>query len=124
METVTTKSEIQALLESRNFTGLKALLEQWLPEELSLLCQDLSAEDCAVIFNAIDRERAFQTFENLEVNLQKELLNILPNRLVALILNDMSADNRTALLEELESEQLNKLLKLLTQKERKIALSL
>jgi magnesium transporter len=36
----------------------------------------------------------------------------------------MSADNRTALLEELNPEQLNKLLKLLTKKERSIAISL
>jgi len=104
--------------------GLKNLLEKWVPEELELLCEDLSVEDQLQVFNAIDRDRAFMLFENLELAVQKELVDALPNRLLALILNDMSADNRTALLEELGSEQLNKLLKLLTQKERGIALSL
>jgi magnesium transporter len=124
MEFETIKSDIQALLETRNMQGLKVLLEEWLPEEISLLCESLNLEDQIKVFQCIDRDRAFLTFENLDINDQKLLVDALPNRLVALILNDMSADNRTALLEELESEQLNKLLKLLTKKERKIALSL
>jgi magnesium transporter len=124
MELETVKSDIQGLLESRNMQGLKTLLEEWLPEEVALLCEDLDVIDTRQVFMAIDRDRAFQTFENLEISNQKSLVDILPNRLLALILNDMSADNRTALLEELESEQLNKLLKLLTKKERTIALSL
>jgi magnesium transporter len=118
------RSDIAALVESRDFAGLKALFSDWVPEELAALCRDLSPEDRATVFKTIDREQAFATFENLDVSDQKEILDLLPNRLVALILNDMSADNRTALLEELESEQLNRLLKLLTQKERGIALSL
>src|SRR5688572_5053973 len=100
MEIQSVKSDIQALLETRNMQGLKNLLEKWVPEELELLCEDLSVEDQLQVFNAIDRDRAFMLFENLELAVQKELVDALPNRLLALILNDMSADNRTALLEE------------------------
>lgn len=124
MEIDTDKTDIQGLLDARNMQGLKSLLEAWLPEELALLCENLSDKDQVQVFHAIDRDRAFATFENLEISVQKTLVDTLPNRLVSLILNDMSADNRTALLEELNTEQLNKLLKLLTKKERKIALSL
>lgn len=124
MEFETIKSDIQELLQVRNTQGLMQLLEEWLPEEIALLCDDLDTSDQVVVFQCIDRDRAFQAFENLEINVQKSLVAVMPNRLMSLILNDMSADNRTALLEELDTEQLNKLLKLLTQKERKIALSL
>ncbi len=124
MEIEAYKSDIQGLLETRNMQGLKTLLEDWLPEELALLCDDMSVDDIAQVFKAIDRDRAVTTFENIDISNQKLLVDELPNRLLSLILNDMSADNRTALLEELNSEQLNKLLKLLTHKERLIALSL
>lgn len=124
MELKEDKSEIIALLGSSGRDQLKEKLESWLPDELAELCQDLSVEDQAVVFSAIDREQAYQTFELLELTAQVALLDILRNRQLQLILNDMSADNRTALLEQLESEQLNKLLKLLTQKERRVALSL
>lgn len=124
MELDTNKTDIQGLLETRNLQGLKNLLADWVPEELELLCEDMEVSDQLQVFNAIDRDRAFQLFEKLENGIQKTLVDVLPNRLLALILNDMSADNRTALLEELNPEQLNKLLKLLTHKERIIALSL
>lgn len=124
MEFETKISDIQGLLEARDKQGLRALLAGWLPEELALLCEDLEFDDLVTIFTSLDRDRAVQTFENIPISIQKELVNLLPNRLLALILNDMSADNRTALLEELQPEQLNNLLKLLTKKERAIAISL
>ncbi len=124
MEIDNNKTDIQGLLESRDLQGLKSLLTDWVPEELTLLCEDMDIQDQLQVFKAIDRDRAFQLFENLDIGIQKTLVDNLPNRLLALILNDMSADNRTALFEELNSEQLNKILKLLTQKERIIALSL
>jgi magnesium transporter len=112
------------LLEARNVELLEEKLENWLPQELAELCNDLNAQEQAIVFNVIDREQACQTFEELDFSVQVDLLEELRSRQVQLILNDMSADNRTALLEQLESEQLNKLLKLLTQKERRVALSL
>lgn len=124
MELKEDKSAIISLLGSSGRDQLKDKLESWLPDELAELCQELTVEDQAVIFSAIDREQAYQTFELIELSAQVALLDILRNRQLQLILNDMSADNRTALLEQLESEQLNKLLKLLTQKERRVALSL
>lgn len=124
MEIEVEKPVIYALIEERNKELLEEKLESWLPNELEELCQDLNAHEQALVFSVIDREQAYQTFELLDLNAQVLLLDVLRNRQVQLILNDMSADNRTALLEQLESEMLNKLLKLLTQKERRVALSL
>lgn len=124
MEIEVEKPRILPLIEQGVHHELESALESWLPEELAELCADLDASEQAVVFNAIDREKSYQTFELLDLNAQVPLLDVLRNRQVQLILNDMSADNRTALLEQLDTEQLNKLLKLLTQKERRVALSL
>lgn len=124
MEFEVEKPIVFGLLESGARDQLEEKLESWLPHELSELCNDLSPAEQLVIFSVIDREQAYQTFELLDLNSQVLLIDVLRPRQLQLILNDMSADNRTALLEQLESEQLNKLLKLLTQKERRVALSL
>ncbi|HNR49398.1 MAG TPA: magnesium transporter [Bacteroidia bacterium] len=116
--------EIKELLQQDNLAGCKAYLENWLPSELAELIVESDDTERAFVFKSIDRERAFETFESLDVNLQKSLLDVLPSRQVQLILNDMSPDDRTALLEEIDPELLNRLLKLLTPKERAIALSL
>jgi magnesium transporter len=60
----------------------------------------------------------------LDINFQIALLDLLPNKLVTLIINDMSPDKRTALFQELDNEMLNKHLKLLTLSERTVALNL
>jgi magnesium transporter len=116
--------EIQYLLDSRDKTGLKEKLEDWLPNEIADLLNQLEEEQLLMVFKAIDREQAFAAYELLDISFQITLLDLLPNKLVTLILNDMSPDKRTALLEELDNEMLNKHLKLLTQKERQVALNL
>ena len=122
------KAEVNFLLGQKSFNGLKTALHLWLPEELAELItnytEDNAEEVHAAIFKSIDREQSVKTFELLELSLQEELLSLLPARQMQLILNDMSPDNRTALLEELPAELLTKSLKLLTQKERTVALSL
>jgi magnesium transporter len=118
------KAEIIALIEDNNKELLREKLETWLPGELTELCREVSHHEQAIIFNELDREQSYQTFELMDLNMQILLMDELRSRQIQLILNDMSPDNRTALLEELDTERLNKLLKLLTQKERRVALSL
>lgn len=122
------KEEVALLLKEKNFGNLKDALSEWLPEELAEIITAHSEDDAehihAIIFKSIDRDVAVKTFELLELTLQEELISILPARQMQLILNDMSPDNRTALLEQLDSELLTKSLKLLTSKEKSVALSL
>ena len=124
MELETIKPQVLALIEAHDKEALKEKLEGWLPEELVELCNDLSTEEQAFVFDVIDREQAFNTFEELDFGIQVPLLDALRNRQVQLVVNDMSPDNRTAFLEQLDEERLNKLIKLLTKDERRIALSL
>jgi len=124
MQSENDKPIVLDLLEKGDIERLEEQLENWLPQELAELCSEVSSAEQAIIFNVIDREQAYQTFEELDFSIQVDLLDELRARQVQLILNDMSPDNRTAFLEELEPERLNKLLKLLTQKERRVALSL
>jgi magnesium transporter len=124
MEFNTLKPEIFELIQKQDKDSLKEQVEGLLPEEIVELCQEITTEEQVLVFNVIDREQACLTFEMLEFSMQEALIDDLRPRQVQLILNDMSADNRTALLEQLDEERLNKLLKLLTQNERRVALSL
>ncbi len=124
MELETIKPELIALIEAKDKDTLKEKLEGWLPEELVELCNDLTTDEQAIVFDVLDREQAYQTFEELDFDTQVPLLDSLRSRQVQLVINDMPPDNRTAFLEQLDEERLNKLLKLLTQDERRVALSL
>jgi magnesium transporter len=117
-------AEIKALLDSRDKKGLKDLLADYSAEEVADLLNHLEEENLLLVFKSIDRETAFAAYELLDINFQIALLDLLPNKLVTLIINDMSPDKRTALFQELDYEMLNKHLKLLTLSERTVALNL
>jgi magnesium transporter len=117
-------SEIKAFLDARDKKGLKQFLSDYGAEEIADLLNHLDEENLLLVFKAIDRDVAFAAYELLDVNFQIALLDLLPNKLVTLIINDMSPDKRTALFQELDNEMLNKHLKLLTLSERTVALNL
>ena len=58
------------------------------------------------------------------VDLQENILSGLGDRQTARLLNEMAADDRTALLEEIPAEAAKQLLALLSKEERDVALSL
>ena len=74
------KPLIIGLIESGDKDTLEEKLETWLPQELAELCRDLNVTDQAFVFNVIDREQAYQTFEELEFGDQVELINELRYR--------------------------------------------
>src|SRR5205809_3023832 len=67
---------------------------------------------------------AVDVFEYLDGDAQQQLLRAMAHEQVVAILNEMSPDDRTALLEEMPSAAARQLIKLLTPEERKIATAL
>ena len=57
MEIEVEKPLIYQLLEQGRKDELEEKLESWLPDELAELCNDLNAQEQAVIFSVIDRDR-------------------------------------------------------------------
>ncbi|MBL7927740.1 MAG: magnesium transporter [Bacteroidia bacterium] len=123
-EITTQAARLFELLEQNNFLEVKDAVTFFSVHELVDIAPLLKQSEQLLLFKALDRENAYQIFENLEENLQEDLLDVLPYRQLQLILNDMSPDKRTALLEKLPLDKLNRQLKLLTTVERDVAISL
>ncbi len=116
--------EIRELIEQRNFSALQRIFNDWLPVDLAELISDLPENEQAVLFRLFPKDVATETFEYLDFDAQQNLLTALTKKHVTQILNSMSADDRTALLEELPGTVVQELLKLLSFKEFKIAKTL
>jgi len=116
--------EIQSLIAERKLSILKEILSEWTPADIADLIVSLPAQDQVIIFRLLTNELAAETFEHLELETQKELLQAMATSEVAAILNEMSPDDRTALLEDLPSVAAKQLIKLLLAEERKIAQTL
>ncbi|CAN5762505.1 magnesium transporter [soil metagenome] len=113
--------EIKNMIEARNFSALRELFADWVPADVAEVITDLDDNDRVIIFRLLPHELAADVFEYLDVEAQQELLRGMAHEQVVGILNEMSPDDRTALLEELPSAAARQLIRLLTPEERRVA---
>src|SRR3954471_7046273 len=116
--------EIKALIDSRSFGALRELFEDWPPADVAEVILDMEENEQVIIFRVLPHTLAADVFEYLDVEAQQELLRGMAHEQVVAILNEMSPDDRTALLEELPSAAARQLIRLLTPDERQIAQAL
>src|SRR4030081_78902 len=116
--------EIKSLIDARNFNALRELFREWPPADVAEVILDLPDDEQVIIFRVLPAALAADVFEYIGIEEQQKLLRAMAHEQVVGILNEMSPDDRTALLEELPSAAARQLIKLLTPEERQIAQSL
>jgi magnesium transporter len=96
------------------------------PADVAEIILDLPEDEQVIIFRILPHALAADVFEYLDVDVeaQQQLLRGMAHEQVVSILNEMSPDDRTALLEELPSAAARQLIRLLTPEERRIAQAL
>ena len=112
------------LLESKSWFKLRTELTAIHPSNIAEFIESLEPEQQIIVFRILPIKIAARTFEHIDLDTQQSLLKSLGQVKMADILNNMSPDDRTQLLEELPSHILRKTLNLLSDEERKIASTL
>jgi magnesium transporter len=120
----TIQDRLEEAISSRDFSGLRGIVNILPPSDLADLISQLPGEQRATVFRLLPRKMAAATFEYLPLEEQEDILKSLAKDEVAAILNEMSPDDRTLLLEELPAAVTKQLLSLLNEKERAIAVTL
>lgn len=118
------RQQVLRLVEDRRFSELRGFCQLWEPFQIARILANLPDEMEAVVFRVLPKRTAAQVFDYLEVDDQMRLLHALGTKDVAGILDEMSPDDRTALLEEMPSWIQQQLLALLDEEERKVARTL
>lgn len=113
--------EIKELIELRDFVTLRDVLTEWEPADIAELIETLEEAEQAILFRILPKDIATDTFEHLEIDVQFSLIHALGQEQVAEILNDMSPDDRTEMLEELPAAVVRRLLSIMSPEERKVA---
>jgi magnesium transporter len=115
---------VKEVIRSRDFPMLRVILKDWTPPDLADLMSDLPTSDQVVVLRNLPRKLAVSTFQYLLPATQQRLLKAMAQDEVADILNEMSPDDRTLLLEELTAKASDQILDLLRPDERAVAVSL
>src|SRR3989304_3134481 len=116
--------EIRSLLDARDFSTLKEVLSEWSPTDVAELISEFAESEQALIFRILPRDLAADIFEYIDFELQVSLLKGLGKEEVAAILNEMSPDDHTALIEHHPGSSTRQMITLLSAEERKIAVTL
>ena len=115
---------ITTLIQEGEFFKLKKLLRDFQPSELVTLIEDEEEREQLIIFRLLPLELATQVFEYLDLEVQRHFLENLAQDKVTDILNEMSPDDRTALLEFLPANFVAELVQNLSEPERRVTLQL
>jgi magnesium transporter len=116
--------EIEQLISARNWAMLKEIFSDMHPSEVADIIADIPEKDRAIVFRILPKDISYKTFEYLEFDIQELLLKSLGHEEVSVILNEMSPDDRTELLEELPGQVVMQLVRLLSPEERAVAVKL
>src|SRR5438552_18581578 len=115
--------EIKSLIEARNFTALREVFRDWPPADVAEVIVDLPEDEQVIIFRVLPHALAADVFEYLDFDAQQKWLRAMAHEQVVGILNEMSPDDRTALVEESPSAPARQRIRLLTPEERHLAQS-
>src|SRR5882672_537909 len=116
--------EIKSMIDARNFNALRELFREWPPADVAEVILDMPEDEQVIIFRVLPATLAADVFEYIGIEEQQKLLRAMAHEQVVGILNEMSPDDRTALLEEMPSAAARQLIKLLTPEERHVAQAL
>ncbi|MGY2134644.1 magnesium transporter [Hymenobacter sp. HD11105] len=119
-----TTDQITSLIQEGEFFKLKELLKKFEPAEVVELIEEEEEREQLIIFRLLPLQLATQVFEYLDIDVQRHFLANLSQDKISDILNEMSPDDRTALLEFLPDDFVKELIQTLSEPERKVTLEL
>src|SRR5437899_10839321 len=112
------------MIEARDFAALREVFREWPPADLAEVILDLPEDEQVIIFRVLPAALAADVFEYIGIEEQQQLLRAMAHEQVVGSLNEMSPDDRTALLEEWPSAAARPLIRRLTPEERHVAMAL
>ncbi|WP_035565927.1 magnesium transporter [Hymenobacter sp. IS2118] len=119
-----TVETITSLIQEGEFFKLKQVLREFQPSELVTLIEEEEEREQLIIFRLLPLKLATEVFEYLDLEIQRHFLDNLAQDKMADILNEMSPDDRTTLLEFLPANFVAELVQSLSEEERKVTLQL
>lgn len=108
------------LLENKNFTELRTRLNGLKPQDIALIFNDLETDKMIVLFRILPKDKAVDTFAEMDSDLQEELIKALTDKELKEVIDELFTDDTVDLIEEMPSNVVKRILKTITPAERKI----
>ncbi len=102
---------VKTLIEQKEGDPIKELLTDLHPADIAELCNDLTAEEARFIYRLLDNETAADVLMEMDEDVRKEFLEIIPSETIAKRFVDyMDTDDAVDLMRELDEEKQEEIL--------------
>lgn len=120
------KTDFPELIRNKEWKILKNKLNTFDVVQLAQLIENTSSSDEVILFRLLNRKLSKEVFQLLSFSKQEHIIEGLVEhgRKLSNLVNDLEPDDRTAFFEELPGKVTQRLLQLLSPKERQIAVEL
>ncbi|HSV77260.1 MAG TPA: magnesium transporter [Bacteroidales bacterium] len=120
------KADLLDVLQKKDLISLRQKLKELDSFQTAEIIEELPKPNDVFLFRLLPRELAKEIFSHLSHDKQEEIVEGFAKNLgeITNLVNDLDPDDRTAFLEELPGEVTQKLMQLLSDQERSVAISL
>lgn len=112
--------EILELLENNQLGKLKEILLNENPIDIAEIFEDFPKEKALLIFKLLPKDISAEVFSYMSTDLQKEIIENITDDEIKFIINDMYMDDTADLLEEMPANLVTKILKNVSNEQRKL----
>src|SRR5262245_29372311 len=105
--------DLEPMVRARKWDQLHEFLAELAPADVAEIIEymlDLPGADEAILFRLLPRDQAGSVFAHLPLHRQRKLVQSFSSTDCSALLNEMSPDDRTRLLEEMPAEVTKRLL--------------
>jgi len=96
-----TRKEIVTLLRQKKYRELKTVLEDLFPVDIAEILEELTGEECIILFRLLYKEQAAEVFSYLGVQERKQIVSAISKDLLSYILSELYFDDKIDFLEEM-----------------------
>lgn len=112
------KEQVIELLENKRYSNLHDYIDKLNSQDISILFEELSKEDMVLVFRLLSKDEAAEVFSYMESDLQEDLINLLTDKELKNVIDELFMDDTVDLIEEMPSNVVKRILKGVNQKDR------
>lgn len=103
-------TEIEEMLEARDYHGLRNLMTDNPPQDIALLFQELPADELPLLFRILPKEYAAECFVELDAEVQETLINSFSDNELVAVFDNLFVDDTVDIIEEMPANVVKRII--------------
>ncbi len=103
-------TEIEELLEQKDYRGLRSTMSEMPPQDIALLLEEMPAENLPLLFRILPKELAADCFVELEPEMQETLINSFSDNELTEVFENLFLDDTVDIIEEMPANVVKRII--------------